>query len=65
MTVIRFFTDPHIGRELKANTTSGSRALLAEQIYQHGRQAASIGQTARYSAKATTAAQPSQTGMAA
>ncbi len=43
MTVIRFFTDPHIGRELKANTTSGSRALLAEQIYQHGRQAASIG----------------------
>lgn len=42
MTVLRFFTDPHIGKELKANTTPASRSLLAEQIRLHGLQAATM-----------------------
>lgn len=42
MTVIRFFTDPHAGKELKANTTPASRTMLANQIYLHGLQAASM-----------------------
>lgn len=36
MTVIRFFSDPHVGKELKANTTPASRAMLAKQIHLHG-----------------------------
>lgn len=42
MSVLRFFTDPHVGKELKANTTPASRALLAEQIRLHGLQAATM-----------------------
>lgn len=42
MSVIRFFTDPHEGRELKANTTPASRALLRAQLHGHAMQAASM-----------------------
>lgn len=39
MTIIRFFSDPHEGKELKANTTPKSRATLAEQLHLHAMQA--------------------------
>lgn len=42
MTMIRFFTDPHIGRELKANTTPASRRTLQEQIHLHALQATQV-----------------------
>lgn len=42
MTMIRFFTDPHLGRELKANTTPASRSLLQEQLYLHALQASTM-----------------------
>lgn len=40
MTIIRFFSDPHVGKELKANTTPKSRATLAQQLHLHAMQAA-------------------------
>lgn len=42
MTVLRFFTDPHIGKELKANTTPSSRTLLSQQLTLHALQAATM-----------------------
>lgn len=39
-TLLRFFTDPHIGRELKANTTPASRAQLQQQLFLYAEQAA-------------------------
>lgn len=42
MTILRFFTDPHIGKELKANTTPASRTLLSQQLTLHALQAATM-----------------------
>lgn len=42
MTILRFFTDPHIGKELKANTTPFSRTLLSQQLTLHALQAATM-----------------------
>lgn len=42
MSVLRFFTDTHLGRELKANTTPASRALLSSQLYEHAMIAATL-----------------------
>ena len=42
MTILRFFTDPHIGKELKANTTPSSRTLLSQQLTLHALQAATM-----------------------
>lgn len=43
MTTIRFFTDPHIGKDLKANTTLASRAKLRDQLFEHAMQATTLG----------------------
>lgn len=40
--IIRFFSDPHEGRELKANTTAASRQLLQQQLHLHALQAAKM-----------------------
>lgn len=42
MTILRWFTDPHVGKELKANTTPASRATLSEQVFLHGKAAAEM-----------------------
>lgn len=42
MTILRFFSDPHVGKELKANTTPASRAILAQQLHLHALQAAGL-----------------------
>ena len=42
MSILRFFTDPHVGKELKANTTPASRSLLAKQLHLHAIQAATM-----------------------
>lgn len=41
-TILRFFSDPHEGRELKSNTTPASRALLQSQLHAHAMQAATL-----------------------
>lgn len=42
MSILRFFSDPHVGKELKANTTPASRALLGKQLHLHAIQAATM-----------------------
>ena len=40
--VLQFFTDPHIGRVLKANTNTASRLALREQLFLHAYHAATM-----------------------